>query len=601
MTTSTTPSAAYRERLDARGAEAQRLLRQERRISNARMVVFLAAVAMGWFGFDSGLFSAWWAMVPVVAFVALVVTHERIVAERVHAERAAAFYAQGLTRIEDRWMGAGNRGDVFLDAKHPYAADLDIFGAGSLFERLCTARTRSGEELLARWLIEAGGVEEIRNRQAAVTELTPQLDLREALALAGEDVRVGLDIDILSRWSSAAPLPHLALYRGTAVAAVALGILCGVCWGLGASALPFLIAAVGIGLVACHLRVHVHRIVHAVQHPSRDLAVFSELLCLLESQTFTAAKLKSLRACLDTEGEAASRRCARLRRLVHLLDAMKNQVFAPLGILILWETHLALAIEAWRVRYGAAVGEWLRAVSEIEVLCALATFAYENPDAVFPTLSEGDPCFDAEGLGHPLLTAAGCVRNDVHLGAMGLDAQPRTLIVSGSNMSGKSTLLRAVGINAVLAFAGAPVRARRLHLSRLNVGASIRTLDSLQEGTSRFYAEIKRIRQLMDLANGSPPLLFLLDEVLHGTNSHDRGIGAEAVVRGFLERGAIGLVTTHDLALARVADALAPVTANVHFEDHLEDGEMRFDYKMRAGVVTHSNALALMRAVGLDV
>ncbi len=565
------------------------------------MVAFLAAVAIGWLGFDSGLFSAWWAAVPVAGFVALVVTHERIIGERVHAERAAAFYAQGLTRIEDRWMGTGNRGEAFLDAKHPYAADLDIFGAGSLFERLCTARTRSGEDLLARWLLEPAGVEEIRSRQAAVDELTPRLDLREALALAGEDVRVGLDIDILTRWSSAAPLPHLALYRAGAVAVVALVILCAVLWRLGAGAVPFVVAVVTLAFFARHVRTHVQRIVHAVQHPSRDLGVFAALLCLLEAQRFAAPKLKSLRARLDTDGEAASQRSARLRRLVHLLDAMKNQLFAPLGVLILWETHLALAIEAWRVRYGAAVGEWLRAVSEIEALCALATFAYENPDAVFPSFSEGDPCFDAEALGHPLLSAAACIRNDVRLGAGRDGTQPRALVVSGSNMSGKSTLLRAVGINAVLAFAGAPVRARRLHLSPLNVGASIRTLDSLQEGTSRFYAEIKRIRQLMDLAKGPPPLLFLLDEVLHGTNSHDRGIGAEAVVRGFLERGAIGLVTTHDLALARVADSLAPITANVHFEDHLEHGEMRFDYKMHAGVVTHSNALALMRAVGLEV
>ncbi|MBI3783514.1 MAG: DNA mismatch repair protein MutS, partial [Deltaproteobacteria bacterium] len=170
-----------------------------------------------------------------------------------------------------------------------------------------------------------------------------------------------------------------------------------------------------------------------------------------------------------------------------------------------------------------------------------------------------------------------------------------------SNMSGKSTLLRAVGTNVVLALAGATVRARTFRISSMAIGASIRTLDSLQDGTSRFYAEITRIRQIMELAAGPRPLLFLLDEILHGTNSHDRGIGAEAIVRGFLKRRAIGLVTTHDLALARVADTLAPITANVHFEDHMEGGVMRFDYRMQPGVVTHSNALALMRAIGLEV
>jgi len=228
-------------------------------------------------------------------------------------------------------------------------------------------------------------------------------------------------------------------------------------------------------------------------------------------------------------------------------------------------------------------------------LSALAGYAYEHPGDPFPELSQ-DTCFDGEALGHPLIPEARCVRNDLHLGgALCL------LIVSGSNMSGKSTLLRTVGTNAVLALAGAPVRARRLRLSPLAVGASIRIQDSLQGGTSRFYAEITRLRQLMDQAQGPLRLLFLLDEILHGTNSHDRGIGAEAVVRGFVARGAIGLVTTHDLALARVADALAPRACNVHFEDHLDDGKMTFDYRMRPGVVAKSNAVALMRAIGLEV
>ena len=188
------------------------------------------------------------------------------------------------------------------------------------------------------------------------------------------------------------------------------------------------------------------------------------------------------------------------------------------------------------------------------------------------------------------------MRNDVHLAA-----DLAVLVISGSNMSGKSTLLRTVGVNAVLAQAGAPVRARRLRLSPLAVGTSMRIADSLQAGTSRFYAEIQRLRQIVDLAAGPRPLLFLLDEILHGTNSHDRRFGAEAIVRGLVQRGAIGLVTTHDLSLATIADALAPRAANVHFEDHLEDGRMTFDYQLRPGVVRKSNALELMRAVGLEV
>ncbi len=177
----------------------------------------------------------------------------------------------------------------------------------------------------------------------------------------------------------------------------------------------------------------------------------------------------------------------------------------------------------------------------------------------------------------------------------------RLWIVSGSNMSGKSTLLRAIGLNAVLAWAGAPVACANLRVSRLYIGASMRANDSLVDHRSRFYAEIERLREIVDLPRAGHPTLFLLDELLSGTNSHDRRIGAQALLRGLVERGAIGLATTHDLALAEIAGTLDELAANVHFEDHLEGGEMRFDYRLRPGVVTHSNALALMRAVGLDV
>jgi DNA mismatch repair ATPase MutS len=266
------------------------------------------------------------------------------------------------------------------------------------------------------------------------------------------------------------------------------------------------------------------------------------------------------------------------------------------GPLLLWDLHLVYAIERWRRASGPAVRRWLVAVGEMEALSSLAGYHYEHPDDVFPDLNAGTPCFDGEGLGHPLLSEAVTVRNDVRLAD-----ELRVLVVSGSNMSGKSTLLRTVGVNAVLAQAGAPVRARRLRLSTLQLGTSIRIEDSLQAGVSRFYAEITRLGTIMRRAGEARPVLFLIDELLHGTNSHDRRIGAEAIVRGLVERGAIGLVTTHDLALAYVAEALGTRGANVHFQDVLEEGRMRFDYRMRPGVVQKSNALALMRSVGLEV
>jgi DNA mismatch repair ATPase MutS len=263
---------------------------------------------------------------------------------------------------------------------------------------------------------------------------------------------------------------------------------------------------------------------------------------------------------------------------------------------LLWTPQLAFAIERWRVQLGPDLGRWIDAVGEFEALCAIAAFRYEHPDYAFPEIVEGAPRFEGDAIGHPLLPGDRCVRNDLTL-----SAENPVLIVSGSNMSGKSTLLRTIGINTVLGLAGAPVCANALRLSPLAIGASIRLQDSLLEGNSRFYAEILRLRQITELSQDGLPVLFLLDEILNGTNSHDRGIGAEAVVRNLAQSGALGLVTTHDLALTRFAESLSPRATNVHFQDHLEDGVIAFDYRMHPGVVTKSNALELMRAVGLDV
>jgi DNA mismatch repair ATPase MutS len=268
----------------------------------------------------------------------------------------------------------------------------------------------------------------------------------------------------------------------------------------------------------------------------------------------------------------------------------------PIAIATLWRVQIAFAIEAWRRRHGTEVAHWLEMLADLEALVAVGTYTAEHPDDALPTLVDGGPLLEGEALGHPLLPSARCVRNDLALGA-----SCRLLVVSGSNMSGKSTWLRTVGVNVVLAQMGASVRATRLRLSPLAVGASIRTLDSLADGTSRFQAEILRLRQLVDLGSGSRPLLFLLDEILHGTNSHDRRIGAEAVVRGLLRRGAVGMATTHDLALASMVDDPTLHARNVHFADQIDGAQMRFDYRMHDGVVTHSNALALMRAIGLEV
>jgi DNA mismatch repair ATPase MutS len=358
----------------------------------------------------------------------------------------------------------------------------------------------------------------------------------------------------------------------------------------------FLTLIVFVPLVAS-FRKRTERIFHDVEEAAHDLALLSGVLRRLEAERFTSPRVAALRADLDVEGWPPSRRIARLNRLMDMVDSRHMLLVHLVGPILLWDIHLAYALEDWRRQSGPAMRRWLKAVGEFEALFSLAAYRYERPRDVFPVfLTDGGPRFEAEALGHPLLGEERTVTNDVFL-----TSDLQLLIVSGSNMSGKSTLLRSIGVSTVLAQAGAPVPAKRLRLRPMMVGASIRIQDSLQAGASRFYAEITRISRIMKRAADRPPVLFLIDEVLHGTNSHDRRVGTQAIVHGLLDRGAIGLITTHDLALAHITDTLGPRAANVHFEDHLENGRMQFDYRLRPGVVTKSNAIELMRSVGLDV
>jgi DNA mismatch repair ATPase MutS len=319
-------------------------------------------------------------------------------------------------------------------------------------------------------------------------------------------------------------------------------------------------------------------------------------LARFEREIFQAPRLVELQSALKTCGWPPSRRIARLNRLVVLLDSRRNLFIKAIDPLVFWTLHLTFMVESWRKESGADIRSWLSAVGELEALLALANYSFEHPGDAFPEIVEEGPCFAGEGIAHPLIPEGRAVRNDLQL-----NSRLQIMVVSGSNMSGKSTLLRTVGVNTVLALAGAPVPAHRLRLSPLAIGASIHILDSLQSGVSRFYAEITRLRGILDLTLGPLPVLFLVDEFLQGTNSHDRRIGAEAIVRSLVERGAIGLVTTHDLALTQIAEGLSPLAGNVHFEDQLIDGQLHFDYKLRPGIVHKSNALELMRSVGIDI
>ncbi len=539
-----------------------------------------------------------WLGVPLAAFAVLVVLHERAHRARARAQRAVAHYRSGLRRIDDDWMGRGVTGEELRPAEHPYAGDLDVLGRGSMFELLCTAKTAGGRRCLAQWLLHPASLPEIRERQAAVDDLRSRLDLREALDMAGEHFDDELDPTILVEWGTAAAHIEPGQARRWGVLAWlvpsltlgALGVWIWGSWGPG----PFVVMLGVTWVLGRWTRRFVVRAHVGAQRSARQLEVLARVLACLEGERGSAPLRQRLHAQL-VSGQRSASACIRgLALRVAWAEAAKAQLFVPVAFVLAWRLHFALALHRWRRTHGPSIEGWLHALAQLEALASVSAYAYEHPDDPFPELVEGAPTLEGEALRHPLLPAAASVDNPVSLGG-----QVQARIVSGSNMSGKSTYLRTVGTNVVLALAGAPVRAAALRLSALRIGATLRVQDSLAEGASRFFAEITRLRSIVAEADRGPGVLFLLDEILHGTNSHDRRAGGHAVVHGLLDRGGLGLVTTHDLALAEGNED--PRIVNVHFCDELRGTTLHFDYRLRDGIVRTSNALALMEAVGLPV
>ncbi len=592
------PRRIYDQRLSQVSAELAEESARFERVGLVRLGVFLAGiVASVATVIARGGVAIWIVAGLAVLFIGLVVWHERIARRRERLARSVAYYERGVARLEHRWREGGDDGARFRSESHLYADDLELFGPGSLFQYLSTAGTEGGASTLAAWLLTPAPAAVVRERQEAVRELAGKDALRHDLAVAAPEVRDVLDASVLRPWLAAPPVPF-AGWIGPVAMVVALAnvvttilALMGVVPGL----VPALSYAIGIAL-GLAVRERVRRVLQSVDRPVRELRVLATLVDRARAESFTSARLASLAASWYGGEGSAALQIRRLERLTDLADARRNQLFAPLAALLMLGTQLAVGVERWRQRIGTGAADWRDGVGELEALVSLATFAFECPGDHFPDiLGVGEP-IEATGLAHPLLPTERAIRNDLTLGG-----ECRLLMVSGSNMSGKSTLLKAIGTNLVLAYAGAPVRAHGLRAGQWSLGASLVLRESLLEGRSRFYAEILRLRDIVAAAESGQRVLFLLDELLSGTNSHDRAIGARGILHGLVDLGAVGVVTTHDLALTESADRLGTRAQNWHLEDILVDGQLEFDYRLKPGVVRRSNALALMKAVGLAV
>ncbi len=591
---------AYDEYISRREHWHATLLGQGRlfiRIGNWRLVLGIIEVFLAYLVFGPHSVPAWTLFLPLLAFIALASWHSRVLRRKTLAERAIGFYDRNLARLDNRWTASPATGERFRNSEHVYAEDLDLFGKGSLFQFLSTARTYAGERMLANWLLHPATKEDAIGRQTAIRDLAARLDLREDLALLGEDVQATLDLEAIERWGTAPAIVFAPILRVIAAILAVASLAFLYAFFAQKAQLWQLLAIWALDfLLIFTLRHKVNSVLGNAETPGHGLQVFSLVLERLERESFESVHLQRLLASVRTQGTPASARIKALGRCIDWFDSSDHLLIKAVRPIILWREQIAMAIESWRNQSGSQIAAWLEAVAEFEALSSFSSLAFERPQWCDAELSDASPLYEARSLQHPLLPPARCVPNDV-----AFNHESRLLIVSGSNMSGKSTLLRAVGLNCVLAWAGAPVAATKLRISPLQLGASIRVTDSLLDNRSRFFAEISRLRQVVDMTRHGEPVLFLFDELLSGTNSHDRRIGAAAIVSKLVKDGAIGLITTHDLALAEIQADLGSLAANVHFEDRIVNGQVEFDYRLQPGLVTHSNALELMRAVGLEV
>ncbi len=592
----------YTERRVHAEAELKRLDGISARYANLRTVVFLAgAVVVGLVLFNRLPKVWWWAAgAALILYGVLAVLHHQVFLREARERLYVVLNDRGLARLGRGWHDFVEKGERFLSGGHLYAGDLDVFGQGSVFQLMNETATRAGEARLAAWLSGPAQAEEVLARQGAARELAPKLGFRQDLCVEARTVaREKADPGLFIQWAESGP--ELSAIRWARPVAVVLPLVTLTLYILGnvLEVLPRplwwagLLAQLGVVALTRRPLKQMEARLSAGEH---GFVRYAPLFARVERERFEHPLLQRLQSGLQRPGEPpVSEHLRRFSRLYSFVEFKRHQFHPLVHLLTLWDVHALFPLERWKQEHGAQARQWFEALAELEAVSCLAGLAHDRPDFTWPTLEAAGPRVVARGVGHPLLDAP--VLNDVELPGPG-----HALLLTGSNMSGKTTLLRALGLNTVLALAGAPVCARSFSVSPVQVLTSMRVKDSLERGVSYFYAEVQRIKTVLDAAAAAKgQALFLLDEILLGTNTRERQIASREVLRLLLATGASGGVTTHDLSLASLGEESGGRVVNMHFRDHLEDGKMVFDYQLRPGVVDTTNALRVLRLAGVPV
>jgi len=595
------PASEFQKRIERFDQEIIQVNKRLDSIAWTRLLVFAVAGGLqiwSWYQND-------WLWLPMLVaglagFIAIIKWNNRVNQVKVYLELKKRINEEELLRKAGDLAGFES-GEEYLDPLHPYSGDLDLFGHHSLYQLVNRATTLYGKDTLTDWMKSGGDAKVIRERQNTVAALAPALEWRQNFQATGMQSKApGDSLDILDRWMKEEPvLAPKPMYRLLPFILPPITITLAVL-----ALIPLIHWGFPLGLFALHVLANrtINKYSEAVftktEKRATFLAAFSRLIEQMETLEVDTPQIKELKSELAKQGKPAYEEIATLSNLLSKLELRLNGLpYFIMNAIFFWDMYWLVRLENWKQKHQNNILGWFEAIGKVEALSSLAAVRYAYPEWVVPTLKEGDFYLSGESLGHPLIESEDRISNPINLPAPG-----RIWLITGSNMSGKSTFLRTVGINVVLGLMGAPVCAGKMALSPLQVATSMRTLDSIEENTSSFYAELKRLKMVIERVERGETVLFLLDEILKGTNSRDRHAGARALVTQLHKHGGAGLVSTHDLELVDLETELAGNVTNYSFNCEVSpEGKLKFDYTLTDGVCRSMNATALMRTMGIKM
>lgn len=592
------PENHYTERLSLTKGQLQQVKKQIFRISMLRLTLFIAGVAGIYFFFSQTPLLIVCICLTFLPFFILVKVHNRLFIRKEWLETQARIIQEELQALSGDYSSFED-GKEYVNPEHPYSFDLDIFGRRSLFQSINRTCTFFGKVRLAEWLQnhlhEKASIEK---RQEMVREISEHTLFREQFRVAGlVHHSQSSDAEKIQAWSQS-PAQYLhagwvkAFIWGVPVINSLLLITSLAGWTsfswLGLSFGIFLVLSFGIIKRATYIQ-------ETYGKQLKSLNGYARLIALAKAEDWKSAGMQELMERFNLNGQSPIQALQQLSKELDRLDLRNNQfLYVLLEGSIFFQLQEIVRIERWKARYGQHISKWLETVGELDALCSLGTFAYNHPQYTYPELTEKPFCFLATQMGHPLMPASQCVKNDATI-----PSRPFFLIITGANMAGKSTYLRTIGVNYLLACIGAPVCCERLKLYPNQLITSLRTSDSLSDNESYFFAELKRLKRIIDLLNQGQQLFIILDEILKGTNSMDKQKGSFDLIRQFMQLKANGIIATHDLLLGSLIKQFPEEIRNYCFEADIKENELTFSYKLREGVAQNMNACFLMKKMGI--